>query len=587
MQLATDVARWALRSYAASSRLMVLAAATAIAVIVPALALRNALQLELTRSADLGISWSGLAAAPADLQRRGLTRLSDLGAVLAIGAAAVSLVTLWALCAARAVTRRLEVHVRRSVGASRRQLLSSAAIEGVVIAAIAAGAGTTIGLIAAHFGFETWPGRIGVVHYLAPTLAACAVAVVAFISAVIPGVDMSRIRPTIPVGFIPPGLAATTLQLGVSCAILLVAGQIARNARQMLNSRPSAMSEGQILQIDTSGIPAERSRQLGEFISRSASARLSDVTSVTSPGALDGLGVVDVVITDCGRCSQGGIATPLRPVAASVSAISADSFGAMNLSIVEGRPFTDKDDWNAPRVVVVNRALALAHFENGEAIGRRVRIGLGRDNWFQVVGVIDNRRSVSIGGALQPNYAVYTNVLQTPPSTVDVLVRRRADSKPVQALLPTLAGRVRHVTSEENWWAERAGPLKWFSAIIYLGGSLVFFLALLGTAAVMHLWISELTQEMALRRAVGARRRQVFLYTFSRVAAVAGLGVSIGFVLGDLASIPLESITPGIPAIDLTSGLRIGIAFLFAGWAGAFLPTWRVSRADPAGALST
>src|SRR5204863_7140140 len=132
------------------------------------------------------------------------------------------------------------------------------------------------------------------------------------------------------------------------------------------------------LQIPAS--PAERSQQLAELIRRSAVADLFDVASLSSPGALNDLGTVNTVITECGACSLGGIATPLRPVPVSLSIVSADTFRALNTALIEGRWLSDKDDWHAQRVALITRGLARTHFQNGEALGRRIHLGEGANN---------------------------------------------------------------------------------------------------------------------------------------------------------------------------------------------------------------
>jgi len=409
------------------------------------------------------------------------------------------------------------------------------------------------------------------------TLVAAAVLV---LGVTLPALSAGRMPTPAPPSGVSPTLTVAALQLAISFAVLLAATQIGSHARILVGGdNDGPPGNGQVLQLDTTGSPAERARHLSDLIRQTGLARVLEVpsvTSITSPGALQGLGTVDVAITDCGRCTLGGIATPQRPVAVAFSVVSPDTFRAMNIRVVEGRPIVASDDWTAPRAVVVNHALASAHFENGRAIGRHIQIGEGPNSWFEVVGVVEDTQPVALGGALEPPYAVYGSVLQLPPTSVDVLVR-----PPLPAALKHL-GTVRRVVSEEQWWAEQAAPLRWFANVLWIGGALVLVLAILGTGAATHLWVAALMPELAVRRAVGARRRDVLIHVLARAALVALVSVGFGFVLRDLTSTPLASLVPGMPGPDVAASMRLALVLVVAALTGAAIPAWRASRAQPA-----
>ena len=114
---------------------------------------------------------------------------------------------------------------------------------------------------------------------------------------------------------------------------------------------------------------------------------------------------------------------PWHQVLATHEMVSADTFRALGVKMVAGRSIGSEDRWDAPRVAVVNRALAARHFQRGEAIGRQLMVGLKRSEWYTVVGIVDDPAPAGFGAALQPEYTVYLSVLQHPVPQVDVLVR--------------------------------------------------------------------------------------------------------------------------------------------------------------------
>ncbi len=439
------------------------------------------------------------------------------------------------------------------------------------MAVAAATLGIAASLITIRSALAAWPGTTVLPGAFAAVMATLVAASVLVLGVALPALGAGRMPTPVPPTAVPPSLFVAGLQLAISFAVLLAATQIGSHARLLVRTdKDGPLGNGQVLQLDTTGSPAERARHLSDLI------RQTGFMSITSPGALEGLGTVDVAITDCGRCTLGGIATPQRPVAVAFSVVSPDTFRAMNIHLVEGREITAHDDWTGPRAVVVNHALASAHFENGRAVGRHIQIGEGPNSWFEVVGVVEDTQPVALGGALEPTYAVYGSVLQLPPTTVDVLVR-----PPLAAPLKQL-GTVRRVVSEEQWWTEQATPLRWFANALWIGGALVLVLAILGTGAATHLWVAALMPELAMRRAVGARRRDVLIHVLARAAVVALAGVGFGFVLSDLTSTPLASLDPGVSGNDLAAIMRLALVLVVAALTGAAIPAWRASRAQPA-----
>jgi putative ABC transport system permease protein len=333
--------------------------------------------------------------------------------------------------------------------------------------------------------------------------------------------------------------------------------------------------------------PGARAVRYASLLERFGDPPSFAAVSLTSPGTLVGLGMVDVVTTDCGNCSLGGLAFQLHPVAATHHLVSADTFRVLALSVVAGRQIVDADRWNAPRVAVVSQSLAERHFERGEAVGRRILIGHGPGEWYMVVGVVRDQPPTGFGAGLQPRDAVYLSVLQHPARTVDLLVRTPADSGVMavvdRRLRDTLGGAGTQVSraSLSGLRATEAAPVRWFGRMLRMEGWVLLVLATLGTFVVMRLWVVSLLYELALRRAVGARRRAIVGFVLSRAAGVAIGGVAIGLWVGLLVWGTLATVFPGLPEWDVHAALRIAPLLAAATLAGALLPAWRAARAAP------
>jgi hypothetical protein len=388
----------------------------------------------------------------------------------------------------------------------------------------------------------------------------------------------------------PLGLAVPTLQLAVAFAMLVTAAQLTRHAGGLLSeSRAVPRSYAEIFELQVRAPTGKRASRYASLLRRLGRSSEYDLVSLSSPGALVGLGTVDLVLTACGRCAEGGIFTPIRPVSVAIASVSPDTFRARGIRLLEGRGIAAADSTGAPRVAVISRALAQRHFEQQGALGRKIRVGHGGgpdDGWYTVVGIVDDGRSAAFGGTLQPPYQVYLSALQLPPVAADLLVRARSGAGAVRAvavLRATLGHSgtvVRHLPESERA-AVAAAPVQWFQRLVSLEGVTVLAIAVLGTFAVMQLWVTALLPELAVRRAVGARRRHILVYVLLRAGAVGAFGVCLGVLVGEMSSDPLASLLGGLPLWDLALVPRPALVLVAAALLGGVIPAWLAARSDP------
>jgi len=157
---------------------------------------------------------------------------------------------------------------------------------------------------------------------------------------------------------------------------------------------------------------------------------------------------------------------------------------------------------------------------------------------------------------------------------VGVFVSKRGSDIRV-AVTGAGAGGVFRVNSFEEALKKRFGPKS-------LEGMTVLAISVLGTFAVMQLWVTALLPELAVRRAVGARRRHILVYVLLRAGAVGAFGVCLGVLVGEMSSDPLASLLGGLPLWDLTLVPRPALALVAAALLGGLIPAWRAARSDPA-----
>ncbi|HTH65724.1 MAG TPA: FtsX-like permease family protein [Gemmatimonadales bacterium] len=586
---------WALKAHWVTAALLVITGTVALAALLPVSALFHRGPLPLgprliapaVRTPDFQLPLSSLATTPGVFRSAATASLFSVLALIAGGVFLVAAITLLAVADARSAARANEISVRRAVGASRSVLLLAAGCESAVVASAILVAGGLAGLVGARAAGAAWPGQL-VAGTLWVTLAVSGALLLLTCFGV--SLPATRERRRTPLGGRKGRaleLVLPALQLGVSLTVLGSAALLIRHAAVLKRGAGVPAGDGIVFAVTAPDRPAaERGRAYATLLDGLRSQGMSGV-SLTSAGAELGLGTGDGILTDCGRCAWGGIAVPWRLPFVTHFLVSADTFRLLNLHMLDGRELTDRDTFDAPRVAVVSASLAAENFEGGHAVGRRLQIGHGLFDWYTVVGVVADQLPAGYGGGLEPPDALYLSVLQHPAQVVDLLVRAPPDPQVVAGVRGTLRatlGPEVAVTQEREaaYVTAEAAPVRWFGRLYGVEGWIILGIATLGTFVVMWLWVASLSHDLAVRRAVGARRRDILRFILVRAIGVGLAGVAFGLWCGMSIWGALTSIIAGLPPWEPMPLLRYALLLVLAALAGALLPAWRAARTAPA-----
>jgi hypothetical protein len=302
---------------------------------------------------------------------------------------------------------------------------------------------------------------------------------------------------------------------------------------------------------------------------------------------------MSTVTTDCGICSSGGMSLKWHLVWTTHQFVSADSFKALGVHLVAGRGITRDDGWSGRPVAVISRALAVQHFQRGEAIGRQMLVGDNPRTWHTVVGVVDDPPAIGLGGRLQPRYTVYLSILQHPIAAAELLVRARPADDPVPAVrraLQTALGPSSMGTgpiAERAILAAEAAPVVWFSRWFAVEGWATLAIAVVGTFSLMRIWVLSLRPELGVRRAVGASRGRLMLGILMRAGRTGLVGAAFGLWFGQAIWSTLPSVMTGAAGWDSHVLLRFTLLLVSTTVAGALIPAWRAMRSTPASLLAS
>lgn len=263
---------------------------------------------------------------------------------------------------------------------------------------------------------------------------------------------------------------------------------------------------------------------------------------------------------------------------------------AMSIPLVAGRSISRQDSADATPVVVVNETVVRRYFPGENPLGRRLRFS--RKNpvvWYTIVGVAKDIKYYD--GAAPAENQIYLGFAQGPVAGMSLVVRTQG---PPMVIAPAIRGVVRGVdpgqpvsrvvTVGTQVEEQRAGE-KILTQVSGFFGGLALFLAAIGIYGVIAYSVSQRTQEIGVRMALGAKNRDVLglIVRQGMGMVLGGMIVGLGgaiFMAKALANF-LYGIEPNDPATFVSTFAALGTVALIA----CAIPAWRAANVDPVVAL--
>jgi len=262
----------------------------------------------------------------------------------------------------------------------------------------------------------------------------------------------------------------------------------------------------------------------------------------------------------------------------------------LGVGLVRGRNFTDAEGWARTPYAVINETMARRLWPNADALGGRFRMVPPSDtpDWFTVIGIAPDVKQDAVSpGNSTPQPAAYipypyqqtlstglTIRVQGSPASITAPVRaeiRASDPNLPIALVQTMED-VRRL----SFW--QFGLFGWIFGIIGVVGLL---LASVGVYGVMSYSVSQRTQEIGVRVALGAGRRDVLSLIVRQGLLLAGIGVAAGLVLAPIGTWVGRSQFYGVSPFDPLSFISVCVLLLGIAFLASFIPALRATRVDP------
>ena len=511
------------------------------------------------------------------------------------------------LLLARVTARHREVAIRIAVGASRSRLVRQLLTESVILSALSG----LFGLLIAYGGVKLLvaltPSEVPRLHEIGLhvpvflwTLALSIVTGVLF--GLAPAVQASN--PDLntalkessgrnPGSFQGSGLRNLLVVSEVAVALLLLvgAGLMTKSFIRLQQVDPGFDATNVVSMTIALPTSKYRQQQVNVFYDQLIE-RLRNLPGVKSVAGINPLPLSDTNISSR-FIVEGAPFVPLadRPYAG-VRIITPDYFQTMSIPNLKGRSFTEQDRENTPRVIVVNEALASRYWPNEDAIGKRLDFAeedSGKQEWLEIVGVVGNVRHKALEIEVMPE--AYLPYKQSPENFMNLVVRTTSDP---ESMVPAIRSQVLSVDKDqpvsdimtmEQRIAKSVAAKRFVMFLLGAFSILALGLAAVGIYGVMAYLVTQRTQEIGVRIALGAQKRDVLKLIVRKGMALAIIGTAIGLVASLALTRLMRSLLFEVTPTDWLTFVTASTVLLIAALLASYIPAHRATKVDPLTAL--
>ncbi|MGH9853003.1 MAG: ABC transporter permease, partial [Blastocatellia bacterium] len=271
---------------------------------------------------------------------------------------------------------------------------------------------------------------------------------------------------------------------------------------------------------------------------------------------------------------------------------------ALGIPLKQGRFFTEQDDERAPAVAVIDEAFARQYFPRESPLGKRINLGGDLDPW-QIVGVVGHVKQWSLDAderqSLQAQlYLPFRQAADSRPTLGVVMRVEGVTEKTGAAFFENVRRVVQNQHSQNVIFGTQtmneviAGSLaaRRFSMILLNAFAVVaLLLASVGLYGVISYLVGQRTQEIGVRMALGAGRRDVLRLVLQHGMKMALSGVALGLIAAVGLTRLLATMLYGVSATDPTTFVVIALLLVMVALLACFVPAWRATKVDPLTAL--
>lgn len=509
-------------------------------------------------------------------------------------------VTVANLLVADGLTRGGEIALRMALGASRGRIVRQLLTEYILLSLAGGVAGGVLGYLASKFFVSISPVDLPRIHevQLDARVMIFAVGVstlTCLLFGLIPALQASGTRPaqalrdrTLGAGGGSSKRITQRLliasQIAVTQVLLIGAGLLVSSFWHMQKAE-TGLDPNNVLSLKLTLPPAYRETGYDAFFQR-LKQRLETLPTVERASAVTLLPFSGKDNLNVDFAIEGQSASENAQPTTSLQVVQPDYFRTMGVPLISGRDFEDRDNAEAPDVVLINETLAQRYFNGEDPLSKRIKQGPATRT---IVGVVGDVRD--LGPQQEARAEMYVPLAQFPIDAMSVVVKTKVEPNGV---IPAVRGAIKELdqnlpiydvqTLDERYASVFARQRFSMTLLIAFGGVAVF-LTVLGLHGVVSNSVAQRRKELGIRIALGASPFAILRQVVGSGMIMAVIGLAIGSGVAIFVTRFMESLLFGITATDPITFVGITLLLALVALVACYLPARVATQTDPLSVL--
>jgi len=512
------------------------------------------------------------------------------------------------LLLAKSMSRSHEIAIRNAMGASRARIIRQMFVESAVLGLLGGG----LALLIASWGTRalvnliptgTIPPGLEVAMNWQVLLFALGVSLVtAFLFGLWPAIQGSRTqtrealqaasqRATAGVAARRAQGVLVVAEVALSLILLVMAGLMIRSFAKLTNIDPG-MTTANVMSMRINRSPSK-----SKDGSQNAIFFQSVIDRVRTLPGIEAVGVAShmpfVFTEEWPITVESAANTGAQTQAIDTRTVSADYFSTLQIPLVGGQVFSAEDGPQSLPVVLVNQAMVNRYWSNQDPLGKRIKIGNldSKSPWFTVKGVVKDSAQSTLDEGIQPEIYFALGQMAGRYRRMNLAVRTSVDPK---STLAAIQSAIREIDKDQPVYQvqtidelirDSVATRRFALTILILFAVLALVLAVSGIYGVISYSVTQRTQEIGIRMALGARATDVLRLVLKEFMRLTVVGVALGLVGAYLLTRLMTSLLFGVTPTDVTTFVLVSITLSLVALVACLIPARRAARVDPLVAL--
>ena len=536
-----------------------------------------------------------------DVRRPLWVLLAAVGFLLLIACANVANLLLM-----RGTGRLREMAVRTALGAARIRLIQQLLVESLILAF----GGMIAGLLVGEFALRSF---LALIPENAPlprsetisidgrvllfTVLVSLITTVIF--GVIPAFRLSRVDPqnALKQGWLRGGVGGhhtlrrcfVIAEVGLALVLSVGAGLMWRSFVRLMTVNPGFNPQSVVtMHIWTSPSRYSDNQKRSAYFEHIL-AEIRSVPGVRAAGSTHILPLTGSISGSCFGPGDGPPPTPSRAPGSQFLIVSPGYFSAMEIPLLQGRDFEEPDSFTAEPVAIVNHAFVERYFAGQNVIGKQLQVCWTLTKPVEIVGIAADARQAELQASPEPT--IFLSNAQAPMYFATLVVRAAGDPHQIARSAEDAIHRVdpdqaiSDVQTMETVLSDSVASPRFQAVLLGVFAAVAIALAIIGIYGVVSYSVSQRTNEIGIRLAMGARAADIAGLVLREALVLAGIASALGVGAALALSRTMESLLFELRPSDPVTLASVACVILVVSAVAAVLPAWRATRVDPMVAL--